>query len=106
PTLIPGGEMERAPAVPVVAAGDNDEVQFARDIAPILLDNCLECHGENNGGNGFSMASFDRLLRGGGNGPPLVVGKPDESLLVQKLRGTATLGSRMPQGRDPLPDET
>jgi mono/diheme cytochrome c family protein len=105
-SLAPGGQPERAPTVPVVMAGKNDKVQFARDIAPILVEHCLECHGQQNGGNGFSVASFDRLLQGGGNGPPVVVAKPAESLLIKKLRGTATLGSRMPQGRDPLSEET
>jgi len=105
-SLVPGGQPDRAPNVPVVMADSDDEVQFARDVAPILLQHCLECHGQQNGGNGFSVATFDRLLQGGGNGPPVVVAKPADSLLVKKLRGTATLGARMPQGRDPLPDET
>lgn len=104
-SLIPGGQPDRAPNVPVTMAGEDDEVQFARDVAPILLQHCLECHGQQNGGNGFSVASFDRLLQGGGNGPPVVLAKPADSLLIKKLRGTATLGARMPQGRDPLPDE-
>ncbi len=105
-SLVPGGQPDRAPNVPVVMADPDDEVQFARDVAPILQQHCLECHGQQNGGNGFSLATFDRLLQGGGNGPPVVVAKPAESLLIKKLRGTATLGARMPQGRDPLPEET
>lgn len=105
-SLVPGGDADRAPAVPVVMAGEEDEVQFARDVAPILAGQCLECHGQQNGGNGFSVATFERLLQGGGNGPPVVVAKPADSLLIKKLRGTATLGARMPQGRDPLPEES
>ncbi len=104
-SLVPGGQPDRAPAVPIVMAGDDDETQFARDLAPILTQYCLECHGEQNGGNGFSVATFERLVRGGGNGPPVVVNKPADSLLVKKLRGTAALGARMPQGRAPLSEE-
>src|SRR5690606_29036388 len=44
-SLVPRGQPVRAPNVPVVMAGEDDEVQFARDLAPILLDHCLECHG-------------------------------------------------------------
>jgi mono/diheme cytochrome c family protein len=87
----------------VVAAGTDDKVQFARDVAPILLANCLECHGQQNPRKNLSMSTFDRLLRGGDDGPVLVPGKGAESLLVKKLRGTA--GDRMPQGRPPLSEE-
>ncbi len=104
-SLAPGASPEMA-RLEVVAAGAMDEVQFARDIGPILQNNCLECHGENNAGANFGMHTFARMLQGGGNGPPLVPGKPAESLLIKKLRGTATTGERMPQGRDPLPEET
>ncbi len=89
----------------VVAAGAQDEVRFARDIGPILLNNCLECHGERNAGANFSMSTFSRLLQGGAAGPPFVPGKPADSLIIKKLRGTAG-GARMPQGRDPLPEAT
>ncbi len=103
-SLDPGATPEMA-RLEVVAAGANDEVQFARDIGPILQDNCLGCHGDTNAGANFGMNTFARMLQGGGNGPPLVPGMPAESLLIKKLRGTATGGERMPQGRDPLPEE-
>jgi mono/diheme cytochrome c family protein len=103
-SLVPGATQAMAPPVQVVAAGANDEVQFARDIGPILLTHCSECHNEENNGNGLSMESYAGFIRGGGNGPPLVAGKAAESLLLKKLLGTAG-GDRMPQGRDPLAAE-
>ena len=63
----------------------DDEVQFARDIGPILLANCIECHGEMNRGTTSASARFDRLLRGGNSGP-VCAGKPAESLMIKKLR--------------------
>jgi hypothetical protein len=46
------------------------------------------------------MNNFAAMLRGGDSGPPLVPGKPAESLIVQKLKGTAS-GERMPAGGRP-----
>jgi hypothetical protein len=87
----------------VRAATGKEAVQFARDLGPVLLSNCLGCHGERNPRGQLSLVSFSRLLRGGDSGSLLVPGKPADSLLIKKLRGTA--GERMPMGKPPLPDE-
>ena len=52
----------------------------------------------------LSMASMNRLIRGGRGGAAIVAGKGSESLLVRKLRGVGIEGQRMPLGRPPLPD--
>ncbi len=88
----------------VVAAAPQDAVQFARDVGPVLLAQCTECHGEQNPRNNLSMQTFNSLLRGGDSGAVLAPKKPEESLLVKKLRGAA--GARMPKDRPPLPEET
>ncbi len=89
----------------VVRATGDEEVLFARDLGPVLVENCLGCHGDQNPANGFSLNSFQRLLAGGNRGLPLVPAKPAESLLIQKLRGQAD-GERMPRNKPPLPEET
>ena len=100
----PKAKDEPRSKIEVVAATGKEPVQFARDLGKILLDNCFECHGEQNPRSGFSVNSFDRLLRGGDSGVVVVPGKPAESLIVKKLRGMA--GKRMPLDQPPLPDET
>ena len=87
----------------VAEATGREEVQFARDVGPVLLAQCTECHGEDNPRNNFSVATFERLLRGGDSGAIVSPGKPAESLLVKKIRGTA--GARMPLDNPPLPDD-
>ena len=87
----------------VVAATGREEVLFARDIGATLLSQCIECHGERNPRAELSMNTFNRLARGGESGPVLAPGQSDESLLIQKLRGTA--GERMPLDRTPLSNE-
>ena len=39
------------PKLQVVAASGKDEVQFARDIGPVLVANCTGCHGANPAGS-------------------------------------------------------
>lgn len=91
-----------AVARPTLRPGD---VSFASDIAPLLLDQCGNCHGETDPEGNLRMTSFQRLVRGGRTGAAIMAGNGRSSLLVQKLRGTAADGARMPLGRDPLPAE-
>ena len=80
------------------------EVSFASDVAPLLQEHCLRCHGGDETESNLSMASLEALLKGGRTGGVVVAGKGDESLLVKKLRGAGIDGQRMPLGRDPLSD--
>jgi mono/diheme cytochrome c family protein len=82
-----------------------ETVSFARDIAPILRENCNGCHiAGRQASGGLRMDSFAQLLRGGDSGPIITQGNPEDSLLVKKLKGQA--GQRMPAGgRPPLGDD-
>lgn len=93
---------EAAPAVPKVAipAPKGDEtVSFALDIAPLLSASCVECHRAGNTGGGLDLATFEQLWKGGDSGAMIVPGKPAESLMVEKLKGTAAEGGQMPLNR-------
>ena len=58
---------------------------FNRDVAPILIDHCLACHYPNKKSGELDLSSAKNLLAGGEQGPALVPGKPDESLLVERV---------------------
>lgn len=101
-----GSAAPRRPTPPAVQRATGDEtVSFSRDLAGVLVERCLGCHG---GGRNvraqFNLSTFAGLLRGGDNGPPVTPGQPAKSLLIQKLQGTGG-GERMPQGGPPLSDE-
>jgi mono/diheme cytochrome c family protein len=96
-----------APAMPTLARPSGQEtVSFANDVAGVFVEHCLECHGANNNPRAnLNLSSFAGLLAGGDAGALFAPGKPEASLLIGKLKGTAG-GARMPMGRDALPDET
>jgi mono/diheme cytochrome c family protein len=80
-----------------------ETVSFARDIAPILIANCNGCHyNATRVSGGLQLNTIVQLVKGGDSGPIVLPGKPDESLLVRKLKGME--GARMPMGRAALPD--
>jgi mono/diheme cytochrome c family protein len=100
PTNTP---MPAAPPMVTQATG-NETVSFAKDIAPVLAKSCTGCHGTNRPRENFSVNTFESLLRGGDGGPAIAPGKPNDSLLIKKLKGTAPDGARMPLNQPPLDD--
>lgn len=80
------------------------DVSFATDVAPLLQERCLNCHGGDETENNLSMTSLQSLLKGGRTGAAVLAGKAGDSLLVKKIRGVGIDGQRMPIGRPPLAD--
>lgn len=88
----------------VTQATGKETISFSKDIAPVLAQSCTGCHGANRPRENFSVLTFENLLKGGDRGAPIAPGKPDMSLLLKKLKGTAD-GQRMPMGMAPLSDD-
>ena len=100
-TIAPASAPTETARLEVVEATGKETVSFANDIAPLLVANCNGCHIDGRRPSGrFNMGNFAMLLRGGDSGPPLAPGKPAASLIVQKLKGTAS-GQKMPAGGRP-----
>ena len=66
-------------------------VDFAHEVVPLLKDKCIECHGGDKSKGGFSMNTRALVLEG----DVLVLGKPEESLLIE-LMLTDDEDERMP----------
>ncbi len=58
---------------------------FESKIRPLLLNRCVECHGDSEPEGELSLVSRDGLLRGGKLGPVVTPGKPKESLLISAI---------------------
>ena len=85
--LAPATPTNTPDAAPLRRPKGNETVSFAKDIAPILVENCQRCHMVTNPRGNFSMANFNRLLRGGDAGAVLKPDNAKDSHLVQRLRG-------------------
>lgn len=68
-------------------------VSFARDVVPIFQAKCAGCHGAL---GGWDASTYGSVINSGDNGPAVVPGDVDGSLLAQKLLGTHTFGTIMP----------
>ena len=67
---------------------------FEKQIRPLLLKRCSKCHGEKKQEAGLRLDQGKALLRGGDSGKPIQAGKPDESLLIRRIRSRGD--ERMP----------
>ncbi len=74
---------------------------FESGVRPILKAYCLDCHGEGEKLRGGLDLRLSRLaVKGGDSGPAVVAGKPDASLLYQRVRA-----GEMPPGKKKLTAE-
>src|SRR5262245_26352778 len=72
----------------MTAAAEADTVT-QHDVGPILLRRCVACHGRHRQEAGLDLRSKSAMVRGGKSGPAVVPGKPDDSLLLKKIRAGA-----------------
>src|SRR5688500_16420729 len=78
---------------------------FTRDIAPILISECLACHCSEKAKGGYRVHTYAAVLEPGkSNQPAVVSGKPEGSELFKRLV-THDEDDRMPQDDDPLTAE-
>ena len=70
---------------------------------PILAEHCYRCHGGEKHENDLFLNSRSGILKGGDRGPPIVAGKPDDSVLIQAVRYTDDDLKMPPRGK--LSDE-
>ncbi len=76
-----------------------DTVSFSKEVHPFLKKRCVGCHYAGNEFNEseLSMESYELLMKGGVDGPPIIPGKADSSLIIKKLRPNPPIGEQMPK---------
>ncbi len=72
--------------------------RFEADVQPLLRAKCWACHGEKEHKGQLDLRTAASALHGGESGPAIVPGKPDESLLYEKIHG----GEMPPEKKDRL----
>jgi len=74
------------------------EVDFERDVAPLLVRHCLACHNASELAGGLDLGRHDAAFKGGESGSPaLVAGDVESSYLVEQIKS----GAMPPPGKAP-----
>jgi mono/diheme cytochrome c family protein len=77
---------------------------YLRDIEPIFLKHCNDCHGVDISQQDLRLDSFVGLKRGGNSGAVFVPGKSTESLLIDAITAGKDTAKMPPEDySDPLP---
>ncbi len=85
---------------PTASFSEEQLAFFEANIRPLLARHCFECHGADKANGNLAFLSRDDLLRGGTQGPAIVPGKPEQSLLISAVRHVGKL--QMPKSRPQL----
>lgn len=80
-----------------------DPVSFKKEIAPLLLDNCLACHGPKKAEGGYRVDTFERVMKAGDSGAAGFAAKMLDASEAYRRIVTADVKERMPFEGDPLP---
>ena len=67
-----------------------ETVHFMKDIMPELVDTCGRCHNDTDRRSGFSVMSFEKLMKGGESGDVIVPGSLENSRLWKLVNGDET----------------
>jgi WD40 repeat protein/mono/diheme cytochrome c family protein len=105
---VPALGDDKAPAAapaPAPATTPAGPVSFIKDVAPVLVQNCIACHNPKKSESKYIMTTFAQLAKGGQQGEDITLepGDPDASRFVELLRPDGQ--PRMPYKQDPLPPE-
>src|SRR5580704_3486522 len=63
------------------------EINFGRDVKPIIIQHCFKCHGPDaaKAAAGLRLDSFEGATKQLGDGAAIVPGDPHKSVLIQRV---------------------
>ena len=87
-------------AVSAVATPAPEQIEFfEKKVRPVLAEQCYKCHGPEKQKADLRVDSRDALLKPGSDGPAVVPGKPDESMLIKSIKHLGDM--KMPEKAPP-----
>ncbi len=99
PTAQPTSQT--TPQVTPTAQPTPSMLTYDANIEPIFQESCTMCHGTL---GGWDSSTYQKVMTTGDHGPVIIPGDVANSLLAQKIQGTAKTGGIMPPSGK-LPDE-
>jgi len=102
---LPVGELAAVPQEEASTTGGNEEgvpanINFTDHILPIFLDQCAECHGDDNPEEGLVLTTYQDVMLGSWYGSVVKAGDPAGSYLVELVET-----GQMPKQGDDLTAE-
>ena len=97
--LAAGRAVVAAPTVPMAEA----EEFFEKQVRPMLVQNCLSCHGPKLQESGLRLDSRDQMMKGAEGHPIIVPGHPETSRLISVTRYDGDI-QMPPEGKLPEKD--
>ena len=96
-------------ALLALIVGCTRQVSFKSDIYPILQERCISCHAPGSPGcvvSGFSVATYQSLMRGTKYGAVIIAGSSLDSNLLRLVKHEADPSIAMPRSHTPgMPSE-
>lgn len=91
-------------------ADSSGNVEFNRDVRPILSDRCFSCHGPDAAAvaksGGLRLDSFDDATKPTSDGHvPIVPGKPEDSYIFKRIQDSHSPMPPLDSGHEPLSQE-
>ncbi len=89
--------------IAIINTGCSQQVSFQNDVNPILQENCLSCHddkGEGVKASGFSVRTYDDLMKGTQFGKVVIPGDSLSSSLYRLIDHQADPKIQMPPHHD------
>ncbi len=100
--VVVGAESFNVVRADDAAQFDAAEIEFfEREIRPLLVEHCHDCHGAEDFEAGLRLTDRSSLLAGGDSGPAIVPGQPAESLLIEAIRYGPDSYQMPPDGKLP-----
>jgi len=84
--------------VKIVKATGKEKVSFVRDVAPTLTTLCATCHGRRNGRGGFSLLTFESMMKGSDSGRVVLPGNLEGSIIWRRVAALDKDKQKMPPG--------
>ena len=85
------------------AAPTPEQVEFfEKQVRPVLVEQCVKCHGPEKQKAELRLDSLAAVLKGADTGPVAVAGKPEQSSLIKSIRHEGDI--KMPEKAPKMPE--
>ena len=80
-------------------------VSFEKEVAPIIKERCIGCHGEDQQSGRLRLDTYANMGKGGQAGPLLLPRNPNNSHIIARIMAPADAPARMPKRGEKLTDD-